>query len=381
MCETANPYMHRRSLDTSIHAPQADQLFSYQATILKENDLVLDLHAHKQNAIIKATDAIIVSDQPSTSRYVNSLSVLNAAARSQDSLAKQGLKQILPLFEKRPADVGLALTIIQLYLLTENPGAAINVLDTLLSHLRKASKPAYKDIIHAPGLVALQVALFNTQNRKSQVRTTLAEAAEYWWDKSRPPAALLHAAGAALLDSSNASDQNLVRNIYSTLRKADPNSRIAAAGFVASHAHYSRESITQKDLALLPSLEEQTRGIDVDALEEAGMATLPDMVKTTRKRPLDETPKPTKKRVRQSRLPKDHDPSKKPDPERWLPLKERSSYRPPKRKGKKRDADRDRTQGGAVTEKPLEKGGEVAKASEKPAGGGVKNKGKKKGRK
>jgi signal recognition particle subunit SRP72 len=56
-----------------------------------------------------------------------------------------------------------------------------------------------------------------------------------------------------------------------------------------------------------------------------------------------------KKRIRKSRLPKDYDPSKPPDSERWLPLRDRSTYRPKGRKGKQRAAER--TQGFVVTEK------------------------------
>lgn len=79
-------------------------------------------------------------------------------------------------------------------------------------------------------------------------------------------------------------------------------------------------------------------------------------------------------------MPKDFDPSKKPDPERWLPLQERSSYKPnKKKKGKGRggEGDRDRTQGG-ISEKQPEKGGQVVGGG---SGGGGKNKGgKKKGK-
>lgn len=86
--------------------------------------------------------------------------------------------------------------------------------------------------------------------------------------------------------------------------------------------------------------------------------------------------------MRKSRLPKDYDPAKTPDPERWLPLKDRSSYRPKGKKGRQKAAEK--TQGGVGGEKSGEVkagGGEgVIKAAEKKPGGGPA-KGKKKGKK
>jgi hypothetical protein len=43
--------------------------------------------------------------------------------------------------------------------------------------------------------------------------------------------------------------------------------------------------------------------------------------------------KEKKKKKRKPRLPKNFDPSVTPDPERWLPLRERSYYRKSRRKG------------------------------------------------
>lgn len=62
------------------------------------------------------------------------------------------------------------------------------------------------------------------------------------------------------------------------------------------------------------------------------------------------------------------------DPERWLPLKDRSSYRPKGKKGKKKALDA--TQGGVVRENALE--GVEAPGSKVVTGGGGVAKGKKK---
>ena len=94
-----------------------------------------------------------------------------------------------------------------------------------------------------------------------------------------------------------------------------------------------------------------------------------------RKRALGEkSAKPAKKRVRKSKLPKDYEEGKVMDPERWLPLRDRSSYRPKGRKGKMKAAAM--TQGGVSEKTEGAKGGEVVKAAA-AQGKAKKKKGKK----
>ena len=135
-------------------------------------------------------------------------------------------------------------------------------------------------------------------------------------------------------------------------------------------------------------------GIDVDYLEASGVpfptppaTSSSSSTKAGKKRALDEAAKPAKKRVRKSRLPKDYEQGKTPDPERWLPLRDRSTYKP---KGKKGRAKALFTQGGFVDMAQATSGGGKAgdgvKAGVNPGlvvgAGGKLNKGKgKKGRK
>lgn len=152
---------------------------------------------------------------------------------------------------------------------------------------------------------------------------------------------------------------------------------------MASHALTSPQEVSSEAGTLTP-VARLIAGIDAAALEAAGVPSLPSTsaTATSRKRALDDKPKPAKKRVRKSKLPKDYDPSKTPDPERWLPLKDRSTYRAKGRKGRQKAAEK--TQGGVSGEKVTDikaGGGEgVIKAAEKKPGGG-QAKGKKKAKK
>ena len=376
----SNPYLSHRFFHSTEKLPKTDRLFQHQAQKLQQNGFALDLLASKANGVIKTTSNLLSGSRPMLSPHLNSISVINSAAHAQSQLAKLGLKQILPLQEQRPKDIGLVMTIIQLYVLTNNHGSAIAVLESLIKRLSETSVPADQDVLFAPGLVALQVSLYSSQSRKSQIKTVLARAASYWRHKSKPPTTLLQAAGLVLLDSPKSEDQSTAREIFDTLHNQDPASKLATAGYVAAHALTSPSKVSQEANTLMP-VPRLIAGIDVDALEEAGVPSLSSTTTTTRKRPLDEKAKPAKKRVRKSKLPKDYDPNKTPDPERWLPLKDRSSYRPKGKKGRQKAAEK--TQGGLGNEKAQEgksgSGDGVIKAPEKPGVGQGKGK-KKKGK-
>ena len=344
---------------------------------MSENRLVLDLQVGKYSAVRSSTLRAISTQQCSTGRHTNKFSVLHAAAHAQSDLGKMGLRKILPLVEKRPADVGLTLTIIQLYILINNLGSALTVMESLLDRLASSSDSSHQDVRFAPGLMAILVSLYKQQNRKSQVITALAKAASYWRHKQKLPIALLQAAGVQLLTSSKGEDQDLAREIFSILRSTEPTSRFATAGYVAAHATISPNKV-KSEADSLTSIPRLVADVDVFALEKSGVPFPPagDILTAKRKRALDDKPKPAKKRIRKSRLPKDFDVNKALDPERWLPLRDRSSYKPKGKKGKKKAEAL--TQGGmAGVSKDNTKGGGEGVLQAKSGGGGKKRKGKK----
>lgn len=356
---------------------KSDRLFEYQSSIIQQNRYALDLKALKNEGVARSTTAILssVPTTTSTSPSINSISVLNAAARTRSDNNKAALKDILPLLEKRPADVGLLLIVIQLYVLTNNSGAAVQLLESFFKRLEESSSSTDQDVRFAPGLVALAVSLYRSQGRIATIKAELGKAASYWRRKSQPSESLYRAAGVALLDSSNPQDLQEASEIFSTLRKQDPTDKLAVAGYVVSKAHSDFASI-KADADKLTPVDRLIAGIDISALEAGGIATLPVvMSEASKKRAAPaEKVKPTKKR--KSKLPKDYEEGKVPDPERWLPLKDRSSYRPKGKKGKKKAMDS--TQGGVVKEEDLAVAPVKAEVVQAQAG---QNKKKKKGKK
>ncbi|CZT06961.1 hypothetical protein WAI453_012809 [Rhynchosporium graminicola] len=378
-----NPYLTQRTFDSVPKLSPTERLFEYQASTLERNRYVIDLQSQKFSGVAYSTASIIAnSASPTISPYITSLAVLNAAGHAKTETGKASLKAILPVLEKRPNDVGLILVIIQLYIHTNNPGPAITLLESMFKRLEESKRPSDQDVRFAPGLVALIVSLYRLSGRKAPIKTELGKAASYWRRKSKPSMPLLRAAGTALLDSSSAEELSAAGEIFSSLRQQDPSDRIAIAGYVASYATTDLSKV-QPDLEKLTTVSRLISGIDAAALEEAGIASLTPPITASKKRTAGTTEKDKsvpakKKKLSKARTPKDFEEGKKMDPERWLPFRDRSSYKPKGKKGKKKALDL--TQGGVVKEEEILEltGGAGSVKVEKAVGGKVK---KKKGKK
>ncbi|KAK2624823.1 hypothetical protein QTJ16_006016 [Diplocarpon rosae] len=377
-----NPFMTQRIFGSVPKLSPTDKLFKHQASILERNRYTIDLQCQKYSGVANSTATkILDSPSPTISSYVNSLAVLNAAGHANNEAGKASIKAILPLLEKRPKDVGLILVIIQLYILTNNPGPAINLLQIFFKRLEESTSPVDQDVRFAPGLVALVVSLYRLSGRKGPIKTELRKAAAYWRRKSKPPISLLCAAGAALLESSSPEELAAAGEIFSSLRVQDPKDRTAIAGCIASYATTNLEKVSS-DFDKLTPVARLISGIDAAALEEAGVPSLPSpAVATSKKRNAGEkenAAKPKKQKLSRKRTPKNFEEGKLMDPERWLPLRDRSSSRLKGKKGKKKAMDF--TQGGVVKEEEsLElAGGAGTVKVEKSAGSKPK---KKKGKK
>lgn len=288
----------------------------------------------------------------------------------------------MPLLEKRPSDVGLILTITQLYVLTNNYAAATYLLESFFKRLEQSGSASDLDVRFAPGLIAALVSLYAQQGRPGASKNELAKAAEYWRKPHKsqteaPSKSLMVAAGTALLDTHNPQNVKSAGEIFKGLYDQDNEDRAAIAGLVAAYSITDPSSIPADLLAYLPEANRLVSDIDAVELEKAGvpLGTLNtvNLATESRKRGLAPTNvAPSRaKRLRKARMPKDYVEGKKMDPERWLPMRDRSYYRPKGRKGKKKMEGL--TQGGMVAE---EKGTPAAQEKK----GADKGKNKKKGK-
>ena len=371
----SNPYLSHRLFHSSPKPSKTDQHFSFQTNLLRQDEYVISLLSQKAAGVASSTEKVIsASPAPSVSPAVNMAAVLNAAAHSRSATTeKAALKQIIPLLEKRPNDVGLILTITHLYVLTGNHAAATHLLESFFARLSQSGTASDLDVRFAPGLVATLVSLYAQQGRPGAARSELAKAAEYWRKphKSKteaPSKSLLVAAGTALLDTHNQESVTTAGEIFKGLYDQDNNDRAAIAGLVAAYAVSDPSNIPADLKEYLPEAGRLVSDIDAAALETAGVPALAQPAAVEGKKRAAPKAVPSKaKRIRKARMPKEFDSNKKMDAERWLPMRDRSYYRPKGRKGKKKAEGF--TQGGVVEEK----------AAGQQQGGGAKG-GKKKGK-
>lgn len=377
--EKENPYLTERLMESAARLSGNDQLFQHQSSILRRNHYALSLQMNKFDGVESSmARQILKAPTPTASTEIAGLGVISAAAHARLQAGKAALREILPMLDKRPADIGLLLTIIQLYVQTKNPGPALGLLEAFLKRLEQGTTPDHKDVRFSPGLVAVTVALYRLLGRQNLVRAELAKAAAYWRTRSNEAAtSLLREAGVELLRSANPEDLELAGATFGGLAGRSKQDTVAAAGLVASLATTDYAKI-EPQLQNLTPVERLVGGVDVQALIDAGVASVASTVPADRKRAADAAPQKAERRRKKRRLPKDYEEGKQPDPERWLPLRDRSTYRPKGKKGKKRA--QEATQGGVVKEEETLElvGGAGAVKVEKTTTGGGKKKNKKK---
>ncbi|KAI1631393.1 SRP72 RNA-binding domain-containing protein [Biscogniauxia mediterranea] len=378
-----NPYLIQRLLESSTILATKDKLFDYQASVLRRNKYALELQAQKFRGVEESvTKQIFKATNSATSIDIAGLGVIGAAAHTHLGTGHVALKQTLPILEKRPNDVGLLLTIIQLYLQMQRPSPALALLETFLKRLETAATPDHEDIRFAPGLVAVAVALYRLHGRQNSIRTELAKASAYW--RSKPgqiSPSLLRKAGIELLHSSNPEDLASAGANFEKLVSKPEKDAITIAGLVASFATSDYGKV-EPYLENLTDVQRLVASTDVQTLIDAGVASIPVRVSSGKKRAAEDELSREKavKRRRKKRLPKNCEEGKLPDPERWLPLRDRSTYRPKGKKGRKRA--QEATQGGVVKEEEtLELVGGAGAVKVEKATGGQAGKKKKKGKK
>lgn len=377
-----NPYLTQRRNESVLSMKQQAKLFTHQIDLLTQNTLIADLDAYKVEGVQTTTHKTLLSSQPSVNSHISTVSVINSAAATQKSAENSSINTLQDLVVKRPHDIGLVLTIVQLQLRRGRVGGAIAALESLFGRLEALGTENAWDARFSPGLLAVFVTLLRKHGRLNAAKSVFAKAAKYWTEREGnaffPSDSILVGAGIELMKSSNPDELHLAGSAFKKVCVGDSGSQIASAGLVASLAVFNENETTQQD-SELPDTASLISGTEIEVLLRNGIPLLPENTSTRKRAAPDNNQKSTTKR-RRRHLPKDFVEGSIPDPERWLPLRDRSSYRPKNKKSKKKAMDS--TQGGVVKdEETLELVGGGGVKVEKASGGAASAKKKKKGKK
>ena len=369
----SNPFLVHKTLQDVPRFPTSSKLFSYQAAAFASNSKTADLGVFKYDGLSSSTK------RPSASAIDPEAllsATFGAAARAENETSKAATRKVASYLKQRPNDVGLALTLVQMHLLVGDTTSAVETFESVCQGLEGSPEDHLKELRYNPGLISILVGLYRRLGRQTAIKHELSKSASFWRTKSQAPSSLLRAAGSSLLASNEKTDSESAAEMFSKLRSQQPDDRAAIAGYVASHATEGSQDV-EGEAEKLTSIADLTHNINVEDLERVGIPqasnALAIAVGKSRKRAADGASSKSK-RPRTSRLPKDYDAKKTADPERWLPKRDRSNYRPPKgkKKGKKGGGE---TQGGVVNESlNMERGSGTSTPTPGGGGGGGKKK-------
>ncbi|EIE87601.1 hypothetical protein RO3G_12312 [Rhizopus delemar RA 99-880] len=249
--------------------------------------------------------------------------------------ASKAIEELKKYAERRPSSLAIHFATIQLQLLESQHAAALQTLQHYLAAAQKQDQ-------YRPALVALLVWLYQQTGQSELAMETLDKAASVWktdaaFTTTHTPTSIIKQTAAFKLKASRF--EEAVAD-YEQLVKEDPTDAQAVAGLIAAYAQVDPAKAEQYGNAL-PEI--ALNHLDIDTLEKVVPGVKRGYVK---KDPNSvHVKKPKEKKKRTPLLPKNMDPNVQPDPERWLPKQERSTFR---MKGKNKKAANKGPQGAAV---------------------------------
>ena len=228
------------------------------------------------------------------------------------------------------ASVSLYLSLAQLHVMSGNP---VKVRELLQNFARL---PEYV------GLVSALVCQYAAAGNVDSALQLLDQTCQWWMKKDTTKQGADRKMkddilwGSAQFMMQHGRPESAVQ-LFETLVKQDSTNVRYLSALIAAYAKFA----PQKAEELVQSLPQSpvTMSVDIDTLEQMPsfkhsrrQAAKAEIVTTTVKAAAaSKTAK--KKKKRKPKYPKHYDPASKPDPERWLPLRERSYYRRGKKKG------------------------------------------------
>lgn len=250
----------------------------------------------------------------------------------------------------------LKLALAQLYLYQEHIYKACDVLWSL------------GDLTFSPGVVGTLVTLYSSQEDQTSATDVLSKAISWYQsnDPQSPSLPMLIRASAKF--HLRLGSPQVAAELLQELHRQNPDDLKTLAQLVSAYSMFDPQTASSVSRQLPPA-NKFARDIDVDSLESSlSLLSSKHTKKTTASSKSEASPRDNvaspnrnvsdvvvkkKKKKKKAKLPKNCDPNSTPDPERWLPLRERTYYRG-KRKSKKRDAVGKGTQGAAMASTDLD---------------------------
>ncbi|CAG8579690.1 12474_t:CDS:10, partial [Cetraspora pellucida] len=298
------------------------KLFRSQRRIIAMNEALLSLYMHKYTACQDVTRRLLEAYPENDDLYL----ILASISYRQKKITKT-IQELQEFAKLKPESLSINFALIQLQLLQSNPTSALETLENYLSSIKDNTEK------YRPGYVGLLVWLYEKVGKPENSVRALDQASTFWKsgvmsDESR---SILKQTAAFKLKTSRYHE---AAQDYEQLVKDDPLDIQALAGLVASYSQYD-VNLAEKYESSLPDISASME-IDIESLEKVVPGVKKSYIKKADTKTIEKQKRitPKKKKKRKPLLPKNYDPAVPPDPERWIPKRDRSYNKGKQRKGK-----------------------------------------------
>lgn len=301
------------------------KLTKKQQQLIETNKCLMYMYT---NQIANCKKSIVDMKKNFTDLSDDQTALLEAAIFLRDKHADQAMEHLQNILNTGNASNSIILTLVQLYLSKGKYQDSIKLLQKLT------------DTKYTPALVSLCVSLYNNLGEREEASRYLDEAIKY--SQANPNLVKKDHMVTFMRESSNlklacGDIENGVK-VLEDLRREDPSEVSTLAKIVVAYSKIDPEK-AKKYSSDLPEMSiDQTKNVDLDVLEmteEIGSFRF----SKKRKPSIDEGEtkeeailKRKKRKRKKGKLPKNYNPDVDPDPERWLPRWERSTFKHKKSK-------------------------------------------------
>lgn len=334
-----NPHKALAFLDKASNYNMIKQNFvPIQQKILSDNRFLLELAGGKSP---KNTLKAQSKTKPIISKSAEGYSFYKQV---QELPYHEQLKALKNEFAQKKSNIALAFTIAQLHANSGEYSLASSVIVDYVKQVEeKSPEQAY-----APGIISALSSLSNLSGKRSAHFIQILENAVGFWSKhslAGSTSAINQMLADAAISLCGSGKESAVKSKLNQLHEKNPKDITIVAGLLGlGDATITKKYANHADNLLPVSV--IINEINVEALSAAGLEPLLKKRKAAELETKQDNS--SKRKHKKAKLPKNYDPEKQPDSERWLPLRDRSTYKPPKTKGKNKVLAS--TQGGAVDE-------------------------------
>ncbi|KAI9321659.1 hypothetical protein BX666DRAFT_1904325 [Dichotomocladium elegans] len=303
-----------QKLKTASSKEASARLKRYQKRVIAMNETLLQLYMKKYDACRDSACKLIATYPENETLYL-----VLAAATYQQRKAENAVEELRKYAQEKPEMLAIWFATIQVQLLQSQPAAALGTLESYLGRLNKENSERYK-----PAIVALEVWLYEQTGQSDRAMEILDKASQHWkMDaefSSNTPTSIMKQTAAFKLKTGRFSE---AAADYEQLVRSDPTDAQALAGLVAAYVEVDPIKAKQYGSSL--------PGVALDNLDIAELESMvPGVKRGYVRKPTNGDKRrkmPKEKKKRKPLLPKDYNPERTPDPERWIPARERSTYR------------------------------------------------------